>query len=462
MGTAFIILLLLALCGFIAYIGDLLGRRFGKKRLSVFGLRPKHTAIVLTIATGVLIAGVTFAAALATLPWFRNVVTQGEQLAYRNASLLRANEEAASNNRRLEESQKQLRGDNQRLQGTNQTLEQRNRELSGTNEKLRADSEKLKGRNTALAAANNSLAAANSGLREQATALKTQSSALREQNTGLRGANTRLAQSNRRLQQDVGSLKAQQERLTQVLEARRKEVDRLQDVANRYRNDQYIFNRHEPIEVLPIPRNPPRDVLRDLYDLFIYRVEKRAEAVRAEGTAEEPRVIYVRPEGYPFDRPRTASHIREWIVAWAAKQRDRDIVIRAVADENCVAERPVPVRIEWFVNGRVFSKGELITDEPLSVNGRASEGQILTELIFYLQGKVRTAAMRRQMVPNPEEAEFGSLWYDRLLAISRRVKEVNGPAMVVARARENINRTGPLKVDLEVIPLNDSLRSDAR
>jgi hypothetical protein len=49
MGTAFLILLLLALCGFIAYIGDLLGRRFGKKRLSIFGMRPKHTAILLTV-----------------------------------------------------------------------------------------------------------------------------------------------------------------------------------------------------------------------------------------------------------------------------------------------------------------------------------------------------------------------------------------------------------------------------
>src|SRR5688572_13364146 len=81
MGTAILIFLLLALCGFIAYIGDLLGRRLGKKRLSVFGLRPKHTAILLTIVTGVLIAAVTFGAAMASVPPFRQVVTQGERLA---------------------------------------------------------------------------------------------------------------------------------------------------------------------------------------------------------------------------------------------------------------------------------------------------------------------------------------------------------------------------------------------
>jgi len=74
MGTAIVILLLLALCGFIAYIGDLLGRRLGKKRLTIFGLRPKHTAILLTVVTGVLIAGFTFTAALASVPAARRAL----------------------------------------------------------------------------------------------------------------------------------------------------------------------------------------------------------------------------------------------------------------------------------------------------------------------------------------------------------------------------------------------------
>src|SRR5205823_2006214 len=89
MGTAFGILLLLVLCGFIAYIGDLLGRRLGKKRLSIFGLRPKHTAILLTIVTGVLIATVTFGAALLTVPGFSEVVTRGERLYRENKGLER-------------------------------------------------------------------------------------------------------------------------------------------------------------------------------------------------------------------------------------------------------------------------------------------------------------------------------------------------------------------------------------
>lgn len=42
--------------GAIAYIGDRLGMHVGRKKLTLFGLRPKHTSILVTIVTGVLIS----------------------------------------------------------------------------------------------------------------------------------------------------------------------------------------------------------------------------------------------------------------------------------------------------------------------------------------------------------------------------------------------------------------------
>lgn len=51
-----LILTLAVVGGVIAYIGDRLGMKIGRKKLTLFGLRPKHTSIVVTIATGVFIA----------------------------------------------------------------------------------------------------------------------------------------------------------------------------------------------------------------------------------------------------------------------------------------------------------------------------------------------------------------------------------------------------------------------
>ena len=49
-----LILVLAVVGGVIAFIGDRLGTRIGKRRLSIFGLRPRHTAVVVTVFTGVL------------------------------------------------------------------------------------------------------------------------------------------------------------------------------------------------------------------------------------------------------------------------------------------------------------------------------------------------------------------------------------------------------------------------
>lgn len=41
--------------GLIAYAGDYVGRKAGKKKLSLFGLRPKYTSRIISILTGILI-----------------------------------------------------------------------------------------------------------------------------------------------------------------------------------------------------------------------------------------------------------------------------------------------------------------------------------------------------------------------------------------------------------------------
>ena len=63
-GVLFIIVLV-GVSGAIAYIGDLVGRRMGRKRLTLFGLRPRHTAIVISVISGMLITILTLALAMA-------------------------------------------------------------------------------------------------------------------------------------------------------------------------------------------------------------------------------------------------------------------------------------------------------------------------------------------------------------------------------------------------------------
>ena len=58
--TSFILIfVLIVISGLIAVAGDWVGLKIGKKRITIFGLRPHYTAIFITIVTGILITAFT-------------------------------------------------------------------------------------------------------------------------------------------------------------------------------------------------------------------------------------------------------------------------------------------------------------------------------------------------------------------------------------------------------------------
>lgn len=88
--TILALVLLMVLGGFIAYYGDLTGRRWGKKRVSWFGMRPKHTAILITSLTGAFITIVSIVSLMAVVPPVRGIVSNGETAIRQNRELIRA------------------------------------------------------------------------------------------------------------------------------------------------------------------------------------------------------------------------------------------------------------------------------------------------------------------------------------------------------------------------------------
>ena len=53
---AAIVLFIVALAGGIAYIGDRVGHQVGRKRLTIFNIRPRYTSTIIAVATGMVIA----------------------------------------------------------------------------------------------------------------------------------------------------------------------------------------------------------------------------------------------------------------------------------------------------------------------------------------------------------------------------------------------------------------------
>ncbi len=59
MYSLILVFTVIIISGLIAFVGDWIGLKIGKKRVTIFGLRPHHTAIVITIISGILIAIIT-------------------------------------------------------------------------------------------------------------------------------------------------------------------------------------------------------------------------------------------------------------------------------------------------------------------------------------------------------------------------------------------------------------------
>ena len=166
-----LILVLAVVGGVIAFIGDRLGTRIGKKKLSIFGLRPRHTAVIVTIFTGICITTVTFGIMAAVSENVRTALfgmdrlnaliadtraaldfTSGELERAKNeqeqasGELKKSEEEIA----RLEAEQGGLRAESDRLSAGNRALMMEkeglislNSRLSGENETLQADIQTL-------------------------------------------------------------------------------------------------------------------------------------------------------------------------------------------------------------------------------------------------------------------------------------------------------------------------------
>jgi uncharacterized protein (DUF3084 family) len=107
-----LILALLVLGGLLSTLGDRLGSRVGKARLSLFNLRPRNTAVVITVLTGSLISAVSLGLMLLVSERLRVGLFQLDQIQDRlrdsRAALTRNQEELGRTRGELERSRLDL------------------------------------------------------------------------------------------------------------------------------------------------------------------------------------------------------------------------------------------------------------------------------------------------------------------------------------------------------------------
>ena len=138
-----LILVLAVVGGVIAFIGDRLGTRIGKKKLSIFGLRPRHTAVIVTIFTGICITTVTFGIMAAVSENVRTALFGMERL---NAMIAETRAALDFTSGELDHAKSAQEAASDDLKKSEEEIAR----LSGEQEDLRAESERLSAGNRAL------------------------------------------------------------------------------------------------------------------------------------------------------------------------------------------------------------------------------------------------------------------------------------------------------------------------
>ena len=300
--------------GAIAVIGDRVGSKVGKKKLSLFGLRPRHTSVIVTVVTGVAISTLTFAVLAAASENVRIALFGMEKL-----------------NEEMRDTQSQLDRASERLAAS----EKEQREASAALKKSQDEVDALK--------------------KEQAE-LEAHTKELTEGNAQLESAKRELTAANETLSAQNGSLTTENKELEQRTEALREGLLIM-------REGDIIFRAGEVLAsgVVRCGR-AVEDIRSDLGALI--QLANAGVAERLGGDKEENHIWIYTPE---FEE-----------AADVISEGDADAVVRIVAAGNLVRGEPVRTTLEMFRNHTVYREGEFILSRSFAMTtGQTAEAETI-------------------------------------------------------------------------------------
>jgi uncharacterized protein (DUF3084 family) len=213
MTGSFLIFAIIILGGVIATVGDRIGSRVGKARLSLFNMRPKKTAVLVTILTGSITAATTLGVLLAANKELRDIIFRTESIIRQNRKVSQELDQALVQKSQIQSELSVSRAD----------LIEAVRRLRGVNDSLRVSVQRQKVSEAKLKQLRSRYNFAQTTLRRfgtQAKTLRSQIGQLSTQRLQLvaqrNQIQTRLKDANAQKQQLEGAARKAQQRIQSV------------------------------------------------------------------------------------------------------------------------------------------------------------------------------------------------------------------------------------------------------
>lgn len=391
-----LIVVLVLTGGVIAFIGDRLGSKVGKKKLSLFGLRPRHTSILVTIITGILITTVTFG--------ILAIASKDVRTALFGMNKLKA--ELNEKQSMIEEASGALVNVKNDLNTTKEEYAKSKKDLEETQEDLEIAQQ------------------AAELLRQEQVALQNRNQELWSDNQTLIEHNQSLAENNQFLLANNESLKADN------LELEKTNSD-LQEGIENIRERPIIYRVGELLASGVIKKtDDPVKIQNDLNQIIALANSKIIDRLGTEGSKDG---VWI----YPIEYQKAMDRL---------KQAKGDTVIRLIVAANLVKGDPVLTELEMHPNRVVYQENEFVYQKIYNVPIDGSNSEML---ISDFLRNVNMTAINNGILPNPLTGTVGVINGNQIYAIEKALAENRGKDVLIsAFAAADTEVLGPLRLHI--------------
>ena len=384
-------LVLIIMGGAIAFLGDRIGSKVGKKRLTLFGLRPKYTSVIVTIISGILISFTTIAVLA--------VVNENVRVALFGLSQLQAemdslNQEIKVKNRELEKGKMQLEARNKEYEDVTKKSEETSKELD------RVESQRLY-MESELASVQQAYDEAQAGVEKSAEEIEA------------------LEQTKNELNKNISNLNEEKKALLNNIYA--------------LREGQVMLQAGQLITSVTVDEHMSRDQSVKVLDSVLNDINNM---LKQQMNIKEDNVNLIRISEADFNDA----------VNQVTDGKTKKLV-RVVAAQNLIRGERLVIDFDIHDSRLIFSKGETIYKGNLD-NYQGIKNYDLKVLRFLKD--LNRYAQSKGVLPDPITGNVGVLEGQELMNVIQKVKNFGGNCILTVTVVRDVYSQGPLATDGKV------------